>query len=78
MRQQVSEYEKLLIEREKRLADTQRVGKIGTFTLNIGSGLWSGTDMLYQILGVEEKREYSVAEWVEIIHPEHRTSLATY
>jgi two-component system cell cycle sensor histidine kinase/response regulator CckA len=70
--------EEALQESEKRLSDVQRVGKIGCFTFDLTTGLWSGTDMLYPILGIEEKREYSVDDWVEIIHPDHRDSLATY
>ena len=67
-----------LRESEKRLSDAQRVAKIGSFTFNVVTGLWSGTDMLYPILGIEEKREYSVEEWVELIHPDHRESLIAY
>lgn len=88
LRQRIIELEKVeseyasatnaLRESEQRLADVQRVGKIGCFTFNLTTGLWSGTDMLYPILGIEEKREYSVEEWVEIIHPDHRDSLAKY
>jgi nitrogen fixation negative regulator NifL len=70
--------EEALIQSENRLSEAQRVGKIGSFTLNVTTGHWSGTDMLYSILGIGKKREYSVEEWVEIIHPDHRDSLATY
>jgi len=72
------QFENTLRESEKRLSDAQRVGKIGSFTLDLATGLWSGTDMLYPILGIVEKREYSIQEWVDIIHPDHRDSLATY
>ena len=70
--------EEALIQSENRLSEAQRVGKIGSFTLNVTTGLWFGTDMLYSILGIGKKREYSVEEWVEIIHPDHRDSLAAY
>ena len=70
--------EETLIQSEKRLSEAQRVGKIGSFTLNVTTGIWSGTEMLYSILGIGKKREYSVEDWVEIIHPDHRDSLATY
>ena len=70
--------EEALIQSEKRLSEAQRVGKIGSFTLNVTTGIWSGTEMLYSILGIGKKREYSVEDWVEIIHPDHRDSLATY
>lgn len=70
--------EEALRQSEKRLADAQRVAKIGSYVFDTTTGFWSGTDMLYPILGIEEKREYSVGEWVEIIHPDHRESLFSY
>ena len=70
--------EEALIESERRLTDAQRVGKIGSFTLDLTTGLWSGTEMLYPILGIEGKIEYSIEEWVEIIHPDSRDNLAAY
>ena len=33
--------EQALLESEKRLSDAQRVGKIGSFTLDVTTGLWS-------------------------------------
>ena len=66
------------MEIDERLSDVQRVGNIGSFRLNVIAGVWSGTQMLYSILGVESKPEYTVEEWVDIIHPEHRESLESY
>lgn len=70
--------EQALLVSERRLLDAQRVGKIGSFTFDLTTGFWSGSDMLYPILGIEEKREYSVEEWLEIIHPDSRDSLEAY
>jgi len=69
---------KSLSESESRLSDAQRIGKMGSFTFDLTTGFWSGTDMLYPILGIKKKREYTLEDWVEILHPDHRDKLATY
>ncbi|MBT7860945.1 MAG: PAS domain-containing protein [Gemmatimonadetes bacterium] len=79
--QEISErrrVEEALSESEQRLTEAQRVGEVGSFTSNVTTGRWSGTAMLYRIMGIEGKEEYSVEEWVEILHPEDREMLASY
>ena len=60
------------------LDETQRIGALGSYVLDIPAGLWKGSAFLYVLLGIESRCEKTLASWIEIIHPEDRAMMAEY
>ncbi len=70
--------EKLLKEREFFLSQSQAVGKIGSYLLNTTEGLWTSSDTLDKLFGINKKFKRDVEGWLQIVHPEHRKMMTTY
>ena len=70
--------EKQLRESEELLRVAQRVGSLGSYTLDIPSGCWTGSEVMNELFGIDERYDHSVEGWIALIHPEDRTSMADY
>jgi len=67
-----------LRESEKSLKEAQRIARLGTYVLNIPSGLWTSSELLDAIFGIDAAYDRSVAGWAALIHPEDRTMMGDY
>ena len=80
--QDITEYkeaEQALIESEDRLKASQRVAHLGHYSLNIKKGVWTASDELCAVFGIErERREKTLELWLEITHPNSRDVLWDY
>lgn len=65
-------------EREFWLRESQRIGRIGSYSLDIKSGQWRSSDVLDEIFGISSQDEHTVVSWNEIIHPEQREEMMYY
>ena len=72
--------EKKLQEREFWLSETQRVGLIGSYSLDIVADEWISSTVLYQIFGLDSDNDSdkSTAKWIKRIHPEDHDELLDY
>ena len=61
-----------LRESEESLNEAQKIGGIGSLVMDIKTGLWTCTDVLDELLGIDGSFEHSMAGWKAIIHPEDR------
>jgi diguanylate cyclase (GGDEF)-like protein/PAS domain S-box-containing protein len=61
--------EHALRESAQSLEEAQRIGSVGSFVLNVPEQTWRGSDMLYEILGVEKDAERSLSDWTRLIFP---------
>lgn len=61
------EAEAALRESEQSLQEAQRIAGIGSFTLDAAEQKWTGSEMLYQILGIEKGAEPKLSEWSRFI-----------
>lgn len=59
-------------DREFWLNESQRVARVGSYIYNVGSGEWSSTPALDNILGTDESSKRNVRGWVELLHPDDR------
>ena len=63
---------------EASLKESQRIATLGNYTLDIRSGLWTSSEVLDQILGIDNTFERSVEGWKSLVHPEDREMMASY
>jgi diguanylate cyclase (GGDEF)-like protein/PAS domain S-box-containing protein len=67
-----------LRESEELLKVAQRVGSLGSYVLDISSGSWTSSEVLQELFGIDDRYDYTVEGWIELIHPEDRAAMADY
>lgn len=70
--------EKALIKSEEMLRESQTIAGLGSYVLDIPSGLWEGSEVLYQLLGIDQTYTRSIEGWIALIHPDHRKMMQDY
>jgi PAS domain S-box-containing protein/putative nucleotidyltransferase with HDIG domain len=66
------------LEREFWLRESQRIGRIGSYSLDIRSQSWLSSAVLDDIFGIEQNAEKTTASWGEVVHPEQRAEMLDY
>jgi len=67
--------EQALRESEYLLREAQIIAGLGTYVLDIRSGIWKGSQLLEKIFGIDAAFECTVEGWVELIHPDDRAMM---
>ncbi len=67
-----------LVRANEELRDSQRVAGVGTYDLDLATGLWSSSPVLDEIFGIPEDYEKTVEGWQRLLHPDHREMMAAY
>ena len=70
--------EEALRKSEFRLKQSQRVAELGHYELDVETGTWTSSDVLNDVLGIDDSYEKNVESWLDIIHPEDRLSMSAY
>jgi len=70
--------EAALREREFWLSDSQRVGRIGSYDLDIPGNRWTASPVLEEIFGLEPAAEKTTATWTALVHPDERAVMLDY
>ncbi len=70
--------EEALRKSEALLRESQIIAGLGSYVLDIPTGLWSSSDVLDKVFGIDQAYDYSVEGWVALIHPDDRTMMADY
>ena len=73
-----SEAEHTLRELARSLQESQRIAGLGTYTLDLKTMIWSSSDVLDEILGIDFSYHRTVEGWTALIHPEDRGRMAAY
>ena len=60
------------------LEEAQRMANIGSYILDIQNDSWTGGDILYEMFGIEDAKELTIAAWLEIVHPDDREPMNAY
>ncbi len=60
------------------LQETQIIGALGSYVLDIPSGAWTSSDVLDELFGVGKEYDRTVAGWTALIHPDDRAMMAEY
>ena len=67
-----------LKESESLLRESQKVANLGTYFLDIPSGVWKSSIIMDEIFGIDSSHKKNVATWLEIVHPDDRAMMEAY
>ena len=70
--------EESLRESETLLRESQMIAGVGSYALDIPTGIWRSSDLLDQIFGIEKNHDHSVAGWTALIDPDDRQMMTDY
>ncbi|MDR3727188.1 MAG: PAS domain S-box protein [Terracidiphilus sp.] len=61
-----------LRESEESLKEAQKIAGLGSYVLDVHTGVWSSSDVMNQIFGIDEMYERTVAGWLALVYPDDR------
>ena len=67
-----------LEERDSALRAAQDAGHLATYNLNIPSGLWTSSEALDGIFGIDPLFPRTIESWRQLVHPEDQDSMSRY
>jgi PAS domain S-box-containing protein len=70
--------ETALLESERDLNESQKIAGLGSYKLDFRTGIWTSSDILDSIFGIDEKYDRTVTGWTELIHPSWRETMSEY
>lgn len=68
----------LLIENQALLSESQRITRIGHYMLDISTGIWTSSETLNDIFGIDAAFSRNVESWLALIHPDDQTEMQHY
>ena len=69
------EAEKELLANQTFLKETQKIANLGTYQMDISSGIWKSSEILDNIFGIDNDFVKNVDGWLSLIHPKWRNEL---
>ncbi|WP_418637558.1 PAS domain S-box protein [Winogradskyella sp.] len=72
------QYEIKLEESEYSLRQSQVVGNIGSYVLDLNTRTWESSAVLNTVFGIPESYVKTIDSWVDIIHPAEREQMFNY
>jgi len=60
------------------LREAQTIAGLGSYVLDFPTGLWTSSDVLDRVLGIDAAYDRSVKGWALLIHPDDRTMMSDY
>lgn len=70
--------QKALRDSESLLRESQRQARIGSYELDISSGVWTSSETLDEIFGIPPSYSKTVEGWSALIHPDDREMMVRY
>jgi PAS domain S-box-containing protein len=70
--------EQALRESEQSLREAQAIAGLGSYVTDLVTGLWTSSDELDRILGIDDRYVRSVEGWLALVHPDWRALMAAY
>ncbi len=71
-------HEETLRASEEALRESQAIAALGSYILDISTGIWESTDVLDKLLGIDKTYIRSVDGWGALIHPDDRMMMDNY
>jgi PAS domain S-box-containing protein len=74
------EYEtyKALESNERFLKESQLAGGIGSYMMDIKANIWTASEGLDKIFGLERDDDKSTSGWISVVHPDWRKEMSDY
>ena len=70
--------ETALRENETLLRESQIIAGVGSYALDIPTGIWRSSDWMDKIFGIDNSYEHTVDGWAGLIHPDDRQMMVEY
>ena len=70
--------EESLRESELFLKQTQQIAKLGTYKLDISTGVWQSSEIMDEIFGIDAKHIKNYDSWIELVHPDWQKKMDDY
>ena len=70
--------EDVLRDNERLLRESQSIASLGSYVLDISTGLWTSSSVLDRLFGIDRNYERTVAGWAALIHPDDRAMMMDY
>jgi PAS domain S-box-containing protein len=70
--------EEALRESENLLQESQRIAGLGSYVLDILTGVWVSSEVLDKVFGIDKTYERTVAGWAALTHPDDRQMMVEY
>ena len=70
--------ENVLRDSERLLRESQNIASLGSYVLDLPTGLWTSSSTLDQVFGIDRNYAHTVAGWTALIHPDDRTMMVDY
>ena len=67
-----------LMQSEQSLNQAQHIAGIGSFVFDVIQGVWSSSEVLDKLLGIDKSFVRSHVGWMALIHPQDRQTLSKY
>jgi len=63
---------------ERLLQQSQKVAMLGSYALDVRSGVWTSSAVLDEIFGIDAAYPHNVDGWATIVHPDGRSEMLAY
>ncbi len=70
--------EQKLRENQKMLLEAQFIAGLGSYVLELPSGIWSSSQVLDQLFGIDDTYPRTIEGWAALIHPDDQQLMADY
>lgn len=70
--------EEELKEKEYLLKESQKIAKLGSYSLDIATGIWNSSEILDEIFGIDKSYIRTIESWSSIVHPDHKEMMNLY
>jgi diguanylate cyclase (GGDEF)-like protein/PAS domain S-box-containing protein len=70
--------EDALRESDEFLRESQSIAGLGSYVLDIPKGLWTSSEVLDAIFGIDPAYERTMEGWAALIHPDERAMMSAY
>lgn len=71
-------WQKAVAASESALRESQLIAGLGTYVIHLRTGQIETSDIIDQLLGIDQTYEHTVAGWMALVHPDDREMLRTY
>jgi PAS domain S-box-containing protein len=65
-------------ESEKELRYSQKIARIGYYILDFKTGIWTSSEMLDEIFGIDKNFTRDVEGWISLVHPDFQNEMLDY
>jgi diguanylate cyclase (GGDEF)-like protein/PAS domain S-box-containing protein len=74
----VARWQKKIAESEDALRKSQQIAGLGTYVLDIRSGVWESSEVFDHVFGIDKAYERTVDGWQAVLHPDNRQAVIDY